>query len=161
MTTKRKEMTEQVPQRGLDALYEADRMFDTLFHHGWLRPFRDIWPEWTFLGERLEFGAPRVDLVERDDEILVRAELPGVEKKDIKIDLSGDLLTIQGERRREEETEEGEVYRTEIASGTFTRSMRLPHTVDFEKAGAEFKDGMLEIHLPKADKTDRRHIEIK
>ena len=161
MTTKRKEMKEAVPRRGLEFLDETDRMFDTLFHQGWLSPFRDIWPEWTFLGERLEFPVPRVELIEREDEILVRAEFPGVEKKDLTIDLSGDLLTIRGERRREAETEEGEVYRTEIASGTFSRSIRLPQTVDFDKAGAELKDGMLEVHLPKAHKTERRQIEVK
>ena len=161
MTTKRREMKEAVPRHEMDVFDDMDRMFDTLFHKGWLRPFRDIWPEWTFLGERLEFPTPRVDLVERDEEILVKAELPGVEKKDLKIDLSDDLLTIRGERRREEKTEEGEVYRAEIAHGSFSRSIRLPQTVDFEKADAEFKDGMLVVHLPKTHKTERRQIDIK
>jgi HSP20 family protein len=138
-----------------------DRMFDTLLHRGLIRPFRDIWPEWTFLGERLDLTRPHVDLIERDEEFLVRAELPGVEKKDLTIDLSDDLLTIRGERRKEAKTEEGEVYRAEIARGTFSRSLRLPESVDFEKADAELKDGVLEVHLPKTHRTERRRIEVK
>ena len=119
-----------------------------------------MWPEWNFLGERLEPMTPHVDLVEHDEEILVRAEIPGVEKQDLKLDLSGDLLTIRGERRKEEKSEEGEVYREEIAHGTFSRTIRLPQDVDFEKTVAEFKDGMLEARLPKIHKTERRRIEI-
>jgi HSP20 family protein len=161
MTTKRRELKEAVPRRDLDVFDEMDRMFDTLLHRGLIRPFRDIWPEWTFLGERLDRTRPHVDLIERDEEFLVRAELPGVEKKDLTIDLSDDLLTIRGERRKEAKTEEGEVYRAEIARGTFSRSLRLPESVDFEKADAELKDGVLEVHLPKTHRTERRRIEVK
>jgi HSP20 family protein len=161
MTTKRRELKEAVPRRDLDVFDEMDRMFDTLLHRGLIRPFRDIWPEWTFLGERLDLTRPHVDLIERDEEFLVRAELPGVEKKDLTIDLSDDLLTIRGERRKEAKTEEGEVYRAEIARGTFSRSLRLPESVDFEKADAELKDGVLEVHLPKTHRTERRRIEVK
>ena len=161
MTTKRREMTEAVPRRDVDVFDEMDRMFDTMLHRGWMPPFRDLWPEWSFLGERLDVAAPQVDLIERDEELLVRAELPGVDKKDLKIDLSGDLLTIRGERRKEEKTEEGEVYRAEIARGTFSRGLRLPQPVDLEKAKAELKDGVLEVRLPKTQRTERRRIEIK
>ena len=160
MTTKRREMTEAVPRRDIDVFDDMDRMFDSLFHRGWLRPFRDVWPEWNFLGHRLETVTPHVDLVEHDEEILIRAEVPGVEKKDLKLDLSGDLLTIRGERRKEEKSEKGEVYREEIEHGTFSRTIRLPQSVDVEKAVAEFKDGMLEVRLPKTHKTERRRIEI-
>ena len=109
----------------------------------------------------MEFAIPHLDLIERDNDILVRVEIPGVDKKDLKLDLTGDLLTIAGERRLEEETEEGEVHRAEIARGAFTRSIRLPVPIDHERVDAEFKDGLLEIHLPKAYETERRRIEIK
>jgi HSP20 family protein len=102
-----------------------------------------------------------VDVIEREDEILVRAEVPGVEKKDLHVDLTGQLLTIKGERRHEEKEEKGELFRAEIARGSFSRSIRVPEDVDFEKVKAEFKDGMLDIHLPKTHKTERRHIEVK
>jgi len=161
MTTKRKELMQAVPRRELDVFDEMDRMFDTFFHRGWLRPFRELWPEWGRLEEGFELVAPRVDLIDREGEILVRAEVPGVEKKDLHVDLTGQLLTIRGERRREEKEEEGELFRAEIARGSFSRSIRVPEDGDYEKAQAEFKDGMLEIHLPKTHKTERRHIEVK
>ena len=161
MKEKRTEMTKAVPRREIDVFSDMDRMFDTLLHRGWLRPFREMWPEWSMFHELPELVTPHMDLIERDDEVLVRAELPGVEKKDLKLDLSDDLLTIRGERRREEKTEEGEVYRAEIARGAFSRTIRLPQTVDFEQAEAKFTDGMLEVRLPKTHKTERRRIEVK
>ena len=84
-----------------------------------------------------------------------------MDKKDLKVDLTGGLLTIRGERRREAKTEEGEFYRAEISRGTFRRTMQLPEDVDIEKAKASFKDGILEIHLPKTRKTERRHIKVE
>jgi HSP20 family protein len=160
MTSKRKELMEAVPRRELHLFDEMDRLFDALFHRGWLRPFRESWPEWAGLGETFEMTAPRVDLIDREEELLVRAEVPGVEKKDLEVDLSGQMLTIRGERRREEKKEEGEYFRSEIARGSFSRTLRLPEEVDFEKARAEFADGMLEIHLPKTHKTERRRITV-
>jgi HSP20 family protein len=160
MTKKRTELVEAVPRHELRLFDEMDRMFDTLLHRGWLRPFGELWPEWTPLGRESELLAPRVDVIDRDEEILVRAEVPGVEKKDLVVDLSGGLLTIRGERRQEEKTEKGDYYRAEIARGAFSRSLRLPEDVDFEKAEAAFKDGILEVHLPKTHKTERRQIEI-
>lgn len=160
MTSKRNELMEAVPRRELHLFDEMDRLFDAMFHRGWLRPFRESWPEWAGLGETFEMTAPRVDLIDREEELLVRAEVPGVEKKDLEVDLSGQMLTIRGERRREEKKEEGEYFRSEIARGSFSRTLRLPEEVDFEKARAEFADGMLEIHLPKTHKTERRRITV-
>jgi len=161
MITKRTEMIEPIPRRELSPFDEMDRMFDTLLHRSWLRPFRELWPEWAQFEETRGFAAPRVDVIDRDEEVLVRAEVPGVEKNELQVDLAGQLLTIKGERRREEKEDEGEIFRSEISRGSFSRTIRLPEDVDFEKAAAEFKDGMLEIHLPKTHKTDRRRIEIK
>ena len=161
MKTKRSEMVEAVPRREIDLFDEMDRAFDTLFHRGWMHPFRAMLPEWGRLEQRLDFVAPRVDVIDREEEVLVRAEIPGVEKKDIHVDLSGQLLTIKGERRHEERKEKGEYFRAEIASGSFSRTIRMPEDVDLEKAKAEFKDGMLEVHLPKTHKTPRRQIEVK
>jgi HSP20 family protein len=84
-----------------------------------------------------------------------------VEKKDLTVDLSGQLLTIRGERRREEKKEEGEFFRAEIARGAFSRTIRLPEDVELGTAKAEFKEGILEIHLPKTHKTERRQITVE
>jgi HSP20 family protein len=160
MTTKRKELTEVVPRRELSLLDAMDHAFDGLFHRGWLRPFRETWPDWPRLEETFDFGTPRVDVLDREEEILVRAEVPGVEKKDLQVDLSGQLLTIHGERRREEKEEKGEYFRSEIARGLFSRTIRLPEEVALDKVAAEFKDGILEVHLPKTHRTERRRIEV-
>ena len=161
MKTKRKETTTalQRPETGL--FDEMDRAFDTLMHRGWLRPFRDLWPEWQPFTSDVEVQVPRVDLIDREAEVFVRAEVPGIEKEHLEVDLSGELLTIRGERHKEEKTEEGNVYRAEIARGTFVRTLRLPAEVDPEKIEATFKDGLLEIHLPKVETTKRQRIEIK
>ena len=160
MKTKRTNLTETVPRREIDVVDEMDRMFDALFHRGWLRPFREVWPRWAGFGETLGLETPRVDVIDRDDEVLVRAEVPGVDKGDLKVDLTGEYLRIQGERRREEEKEEGEFVRSEIAHGAFSRTVRLSEDLDFEKAKANFKDGILEIRLPKTHKTERHQVKV-
>lgn len=160
MTNKRNEMIEAVPRRELSLLDEMDRVFDSLLHRGWLRPFRDALPDLARLEETFALGTPRVDVLDRDDEVLVRAEVPGVDKKDLRVELSGEMLMIHGERRREEKEEKGEYFRSEIAHGMFSRTIRLPEEVAVDKARAEFKDGLLEVHLPKTHKTERRRIEV-
>jgi len=161
MKTKRKELTEAVPRREMDPFDEMDRVFDTMFHRGWLRPFRGIWPHWGgFDEESLNFNTPRVDVIDRDEEVLVRAELPGVNKKDLKLDLTGQHLRIQGERRRENKTDEGDFVRSEIARGAFSRTVRLPEGLELDKVKADFTNGILEVHLPKTHKTERRQIKV-
>ena len=141
---------------------EMDRTFDTLLNRGWMRPFREMWPDWAApIQTDLEMRIPRVDLVERETEFLIRAELPGIEKKDLHLDLTGDVLTIRGERKHEEEVEEGNVYRAEIRRGSFSRTIRLPTTVKADEVNAEFDNGMLEVHLPKVETTPRQKIEVK
>ena len=160
MKRKHTELMEAVPRREIDVFDEMDRMFDTMLHHGWVRPFREMWPEWARFDETFGPGTPRVDVIDRDEEILVRAEVPGVGKKDLEVDLTGRQLRIRGERRKEETKEEGEFVRSEIARGTFSRTIQLPEDLDFEKAKADFKDGILQIHLPKTHRTERLHIEV-
>jgi len=161
MKTKRKETTTALTRPETGFFDEMDRAFDALMHRGWLHPFRELWPEWQPFTTDVEVQMPRVDLVDREAEILVRAEVPGIDKEHLDVDLSGELLTIRGERRKEEKTEEGDVYRAEIARGTFVRTLRLPAEVDAEKVEATFKDGLLEIHLPKLATTKRQRIEVK
>ena len=161
MKTKRKETTTALTRPETGFFDEMDRAFDALMHRGWLHPFRELWPEWQPFTTDVEVQMPRVDLVDREAEILVRAEVPGIDKEHLDVDLSGELLTIRGERRKEERTEEGDVYRAEIARGTFVRTLRLPAEVDAEKVEATFKDGLLEIHLPKLATTKRQRIEVK
>lgn len=167
MKTKSKVLGEAVPRRELTLFDEMDRAFDAMMHagmpFGWgharLHPLFEHWPEWARLTESLE-TSPRVDVIDREEEFLVRAEVPGVEKDDLEVELVGQVLTLKGERRHEKTEEKGTYYRSEIAHGRFTRSIRLPEDVDLGKAKAEFKDGVLEIRLPKTEKTERRRIEV-
>lgn len=107
-------------------------------------------------GQRL----PTIDVVDRDTDILVRAEIPGVDKKDINVSLTDNLLTIKGQSSSEEKEEKGDYHWHEISSSSFARSVTLPGTVDASKTFANLKDGVLEITLPKAETSKRRNIEV-
>ena len=163
MTTKRKEILKTTPRTrsNLTPFDEMDRLFDTMFNRRWLQPFHEMFPHWPFYGEQgFDMRMPRVDVLDREDEILVRAELPGVEKKDLDVSLSRQTLTIKGETSHREEEQKDEYYRSEITEGKFDRTIRLPDEVDDKHAKADFKDGMLEVHLPKTHKVERHKIDV-
>ena len=103
---------------------------------------------------------PKVDVIDRDHEVLVKAEIPGVDKKDIDISLSDRNLTIRAAQSKEEKEEKENYYRREISSSSFSRSIMLPVAVDIEKAKASFQDGILEINLPKSEPTRHHNIKI-
>jgi len=133
---------------------DMERMFEDVFNGRWLQPF----------GWQRPFGAiasaPSVDVIDRDDEVVVRAEVPGYKKEDIEISVSDSSLTIKGETRTEEKEEKGDFYRCEISHGTFSRTLALPAEVDDSKAKASMKDGVLELTLPKLEKSKRHTIAI-
>lgn len=105
--------------------------------------------------------SPAVDIVETNNEYNIKAEIPGVKKEDVKVSVENGLLTIRGERKLEKEEKDKRYHRVERFYGTFTRSFSLPENVDETKVLAEFKDGMLNVHLPKSEKTKMRSVEIK
>jgi HSP20 family protein len=123
-----------------------------------------------FLGEPL-FEAetmgwfPAMDLVETDGELELTAELPGVDPKDVDVEIEGSVLTVRGEKRgerEEEQTREGRKVRiSERSYGEFSRSFTLPSTVDAEKIKAEFQKGLLKVQLPKRKEAMGRRIEVK
>lgn len=104
---------------------------------------------------------PSVDVTEAGDQYLIHAEIPGMSKKDIKITLEGDVLTIAGEKKLDREKKDRTYHLVERAYGQFSRSFTLPHKVDGENIKASFKDGVLEITVPKAPEAKSREIEIK
>jgi HSP20 family protein len=103
---------------------------------------------------------PKVDVVDRENEIVVKAEVPGVEKKDLDISVSDNSVTIKGSTRREEKEEKGDYDRREISVGSFSRTVALPAEVDGNKAKANFKDGVLELTIPKAEKAKRHSVKL-
>ncbi|HJU06740.1 MAG TPA: Hsp20/alpha crystallin family protein [Nitrospiraceae bacterium] len=104
---------------------------------------------------------PTVDISETDAEYLIKAELPEVKKEDVKIMLQEGVLTIQGERAQEREERGKRYHRVERAYGNFARSFTLPDYVDDTKVTAEYKDGVLTLHLPKSEKAKPKAIEVK
>ena len=104
---------------------------------------------------------PAVDVAEEDNEYVVKIELPGVNKEDVKITLESNILTIRGEKKAEKETNEKNYHRMERSYGSFLRSFTLPTTVKNDKIDAEYRDGILSITLPKAEEAKPKHIEVK
>jgi HSP20 family protein len=136
------------------AFGNLERMFEDFFGRRWTRPalWERAFPELP--------AFPSVDVIDRDDELVVRAEVPGYKKEEIEVSVADGLLTIMGETRAEEKVEKGNYYRCEISHGAFSRSIGLPAAVDDTKAKASMKDGMLELTLPKREKSKRRSIAI-
>lgn len=105
--------------------------------------------------------SPLVDITEDDKEYLVKAEIPEMKKEDIKINVHDDVLTLSGERKYEKEEKGKKYHRVERAYGSFLRSFTLPEDADGSKISAEYKDGMLKLHLPKSEQAKKKAIEVK
>ena len=157
----KQELQKAEPKRALSPFEEMDRLFEDYFSRGWMRPFRWEWPSLGELAKPFEGKMPKVDVIERDDEVIVKAELPGVDKKDLDVSVTENSVTIKGTTSHEEKEEKGDYYRCEISRGACARTVALPSYVDADKAKANFKDGVLELKLPKVEKSKRRSIEIK
>jgi len=138
------------------------------------RPFRELasmrrdldrlWED--FFGER-EFPSaefkwvPPVDVSETKDNVVVKVEVPGMEKKDIEISLTGDVLTIKGEKKQKTEEKDENFLRIETRYGAFARAIRIPISVDAEKVKASYEQGVLKVVLPKKEEVKPKQIEIK
>jgi HSP20 family protein len=156
----------ETPRRGarmLTPFEEMDRLFDRLTGFGprWMHPLGWQWPSGLEGEEGPTYRMPRIDVVDRDDAVMVRAELPGVEKKDLDVSVREDTLTIRATTHREEKEEKGEYHRSEITHGEFLRSLTLPAAVDGTKAKASLKDGLLELTLPKVEPARKTRITVE
>jgi len=132
-------------RRNMDSLF--DEFFGDLFDRG----RREISQGWN----------PKVDVFEEEDKIVMKAELPGVEKDKIAIDVEGRVLTLKGERNVEKEVKEENYYRKERSFGRFQRSFTLPQETDSEKIKAEYKDGVLQLNIPKPETQKPKQITIE
>jgi HSP20 family protein len=129
--------------------HEMNRMFDQFFRSG--------------NGEeaKVSMWRPSVDVYETDDALVIKAELPGVSKDDVSIDVHQNRLTLRGQRKHETEVKDEHYHRVERSYGSFQRSFTLPTTVDTEKAAASFKDGVLELRLPRLESAKPRQLAIQ
>ena len=140
------------PSREMMSLREA---MDRLFEESFVWPFGDR----SFFGDR--FLAPAVDLIEDEERVTIKADLPGIKAEDIDMTVQGGVLRIRGEFK-EEETHEGKHYhRRERRMGHFERALSLPSNVNPDSARAEFKDGILTLTFDKVEEAKPKRIEIK
>jgi len=138
------------PFRDLSVLQDRmNRLFDDA-GRGWRTDGADATTTWS----------PAVDIFETENEIVVKAELPGVDRKDISLNLENNVLTLKGERKFEKETKEENYHRIERAYGGFSRAFSIPATVDEEKIRADYRDGILSIALPKKEQVRPKQIRI-
>ena len=132
---------------------EMDRAFATSFGL----------PTWGRSGldePQLATWTPNVEVKEQNNNLVVNAELPGINKDDVKVEVTNDGLVIQGERRREHEEKRAGFYRSERSYGQFYRVIPLPEGIDPDKAKAQFKDGMLQVEIPIPESMQRKRREI-
>ncbi len=129
---------------------EMDRLWEDFFEPG-QRGLRRITEEWV----------PAVDITDTADKVMVKVEIPGMEAKDIEISLSGDILTIKGEKKAEKEEKGENFYLVERSSGSFSRSLRLPNMVEGDKIEASYKHGVLTLTCPKKEEVKPKQITIK
>jgi HSP20 family protein len=122
-------------------------LLDENFRRSWARPIRSKW-------------YPAVDVLESKDSYLIRAELPGMKKEDIKVEVKDGVLTLSGERKAEQPADGVEYRHAERVTAKFWRSFSLPETVKLDAIEAAYKDGVLEIRVPKAEEAKPRQIEV-
>lgn len=130
------------------------------------RVFEDFWRRFEEPGAgfgAISLSSPRTDVAETDKEIEVTMELPGLDEKDIELTVTGDMLTVKGEKKQERKEEQKGWHLSERAYGSFYRSIPLPPGIETDKATAEFKKGVLTVRLPKSEQAQRqrKRIEVK
>jgi HSP20 family protein len=139
-------------QRYTSPFAEMERMFEDLFQR------RSLMPSW-FPSLRLpDFGdvSPSVDMFEEGEDLIIKAEIPGMKKNEISIDFADDVVTISGEKKSEERTERKDYYCVERSFGSFSRKLRLPVEIQIDKTHALFKEGVLEIRMPKSEAAKKK-----
>lgn len=142
--------------RWLSPFDEMTHFFENLSARNWMRPLHMGWPDWGHMPKPFAGKMPHMDAIERDDEIVLRAELPGVEKKDLDVSMTDHTITVKASTSYEDKEEKGDYFRSEIAHGSFCRTVLLPADVDVDKVESSFKNGLLEIHVPKLAKASRK-----
>lgn len=159
--TRGQEIQPAAPIHALSPFDEMDRLFDSFLNRSWIRPWRVEWPTLPEMTLPSNGRIPKMDVIDREADVVVRAEIPGVEKKDLDISVAEDRVTLKGSTRHEEKEEKGDYYRHEISMGAFSRTVSLPAQVDGSRTKANFKDGVLELVLPKVEKAKRYNVKVE
>ena len=149
-----------IPRRPLMNPSRSDSHLERVMDDFFDRRARAWWPEKWSLPAVLYIEPPVLDFYKEKDDLVVKAELPGMEKEDIEVNVTDHTLTIKGEKKKEEEVEEENYYRSERSFGSFRRDLELPSDVQAEKAKASFKNGILEVRLARTEAAKAKEIKI-
>jgi HSP20 family protein len=143
--------------------HSMEEFFGTHFPRRWMEGFSEpsAWrrPFWNEIGEAFEVW-PKVDVLDKKDAIVVRAEIPGIDKEDLEITIAGDRLTLEAKREFEEKEEKEDFFRSEIAYGRLYRVVPLPVEVRGDEAKAAMKDGVVEVYLPKVEAVTPHTVKV-
>ncbi len=143
--------------RYLTPFEEMERWFEDF----WRRPFSLLTPSaWPERAGEFETVIPTVDIYEQGNELVLKADMPGMEKKDIDISISDNFLTVSGERRKEEKVEKENYFRYERSHGSFYRRFELPTEIDADKIKAHLENGILEVRLPKSEEAKSKSKKV-
>ncbi len=153
-----KELVKRERSKPLFPIYDIEHWFE----EAWKKPFSlfgpSIWPDLR-VAERYEIS-PSVDIFEEGNEVIMKADIPGMKKDDLKIDLTENVLTISGEKKKKEKIEREDYFRYERSFGSFYRRFELPGDLDTEKIKAHFEDGVLEVRIPMTKEAEKKHKKI-
>ena len=141
-------------------MHDMENRFEDFFSADWMHPSTWELPDWAHINQ-IELKVPKKDIVDRDEDVLVRVHLPGVKKEDFDVSLSDNTVTVKGSTSEEKKEEKGDYLRCEISRGEFSRTGALPHYVDSDAAKARFSDGVLELTMPKVEKAKRHSIKVE
>ena len=155
---KSKEVAKVEPAHAISPFEEVEKRFEEFFR----RPFSMFGPSWLPSVKFPESGivSPDIDIFEDGSDVVVKAEIPGMKKEDIEVNLTDEMVTVSGEKKKEEKVEKKDYYRVERSYGSFRRSFRLPKEVQPGKAKATFKDGVLEVRVPKTEEAIKKEKKI-
>ncbi len=153
-----KEVMKPEPARALSPAEEVARRFEDFFRKPFALMGPSWWPRRIFEAEEI---APSVDIFEDNGDVVVKAELPGIKKEDIEVNFTDHMITISGEKKKEEKTEDKNYYRVERSYGSFTRSFEIPSEVQTDKAKAHFENGVLEVRVPKTEEARRKSQKVQ
>lgn len=159
MAREKQELMRPESRRAPAVFEEMERWFEESLRN----PFSIFRTPW-WMGSRfpgIEDVTVAMDVFQDGDDMVVRAELPGLKKEEINVNVSDGVLTISGEKKREEKIDRRGYHRLESSSGSFSRSVRLPGEVESEKAKASFRDGVLEIRLPTSEEARKKRKQIE
>lgn len=155
MANAAKKDLESVRSGPLSTVHKLENEIERVFAGRWPRLF-----DWPLRESMLDMPMPSVDVVDREEEICVRAELPGFKKKEVDISVNDSTLTIKAQSKSDNTEEDGDYFRREISRGFVSRTVALPAEVDGDNAKASLSDGMLEVTVPKLARAKRKQVKI-